>query len=145
MSARSSSVSSLKPRRATKGALRAPADAPTSTSGAIERSASACSMPTCTAPRLPPPESTNAVDMSIADRGTRRALERRCQPGEAQRSQQQSEVAQCDVVVVAEHDEVDDDARQPRGDEVSAELRAHGHDETGDDLDDTHDQHCLVG
>src|SRR5882672_8327015 len=41
--------------------LIAPAEAPTMKSGRTPCSASACSMPTSTAPRLPPPASTNAV------------------------------------------------------------------------------------
>src|SRR5436309_5345377 len=48
-------------REATTAALSAPAEAPTSTSGTMPRSYSARSMPTCSAPRLAPPDRTNAV------------------------------------------------------------------------------------
>ena len=56
------------PWAATKTALSAPADVPTSRSGVMCRSPRACSMPTWTAPRLPPPDRTKAVVMSYLAR-----------------------------------------------------------------------------
>jgi hypothetical protein len=63
-------------------------------------------MPTWTAPRLPPPDNTNAV--VIADS---RPLASREGGGEArkgQRREEQPEIAERDVVVVADQQEVDD-------------------------------------
>lgn len=48
---------------ATQAAFTAPTDVPTSRSGRIPARAKAWSMPTWTAPRLAPPESTIAVVM----------------------------------------------------------------------------------
>src|SRR4051794_4855579 len=48
-------------RDATKAALSAPTEVPTRKSGVMPRSYSASSIPTCSAPRLAPPERTNAV------------------------------------------------------------------------------------
>ena len=45
----------------THAAFIAPADVPTSRSGSMPWAERACSIPTWTAPRLPPPESTKAV------------------------------------------------------------------------------------
>ena len=47
-------------------ALSAPTEDPTTRSGCRPASTSAISIPTCTAPRLPPPASTNAVPPVIA-------------------------------------------------------------------------------
>ena len=66
------------PCAATKTALSAPAEVPTSRSGVTPRSPSACSMPTWTAPRLPPPERTKAV--VIAGRPGSHAGPRRAAP-----------------------------------------------------------------
>ena len=60
---------------ATHAAFSAPADAPNTRSGRTSRSARAWSIPTCTAPWLAPPESTNAVVTSTG-----------CQPSWATRS-----------------------------------------------------------
>src|SRR3954467_13223147 len=48
-------------RDATNAALRAPTEAPTRKSAVMPSSYSASSIPTCNAPRLAPPERTNAV------------------------------------------------------------------------------------
>jgi len=48
-------------RDAIAAAFNAPTEQPTSTSGAMSRSNNACNIPICTAPRFPPPPSTNAV------------------------------------------------------------------------------------
>src|SRR3954471_12048238 len=112
----------------------APADVPIKRSGRKPRSCRAASMPTCTEPRLPPPERTNAVVIaSSSDPASRRegggeASQREC-------AEEQAEVAQGDVVVVGHQEQVDDDAAEPRGHEVAAEARTEGHDEAGDDLD----------
>ena len=47
--------------RATSAPLRAPTDVPSTRSGSMPRSNSACSIPTSAAPSTPPPPSTNAV------------------------------------------------------------------------------------
>ena len=58
---RSCSTPSRFGRDAIAAAFSAPTEQPTSTSGAMSRSNNACNIPICTAPRLPPPPSTNAV------------------------------------------------------------------------------------
>src|SRR5205807_2253869 len=75
-------ASSLVPSRwgcpATHAALTAPAEVPTSRSGVIPSSNRACSMPTWIAPRLPPPDRTNATRrVPPADSGSGRIF-RRC-------------------------------------------------------------------
>ena len=67
------------------------------------------------------------------------------EPGQGQGGQQQAEVAQGDVVVVAEQQQVADDAGQPGGDQVAADLGPDGHDQPGDDLDDADGQHRARG
>src|SRR5215471_11297480 len=120
-------------------ALSAPADVPTRRSGSILRAARAWSIPTWTAPRLPPPDNTNAVVISGA------ALVGGCEPGEGHRPDQQPEVAQGDVVEVGLNEEVHDDAGQPGGDQIAAEPGTEGDDQSRHDLDDAHRQHRLVG
>ena len=73
------------------------------------------------------------------------AVERGGEAGQARRADQEPEVAQGDVVEVRLEQQVGDDPGQPGGDEVAAELRAHGDDEAGDDLDDADGEHRLVG
>jgi len=70
----------------------------------------------------------------------RRRVGRR-QAREGQRAEQQAEVAQGDVAVAADEQQVEDDAAQPRGDEQAAEARSEQDDEAGDDLDDTNHVH----
>lgn len=67
------------------------------------------------------------------------------EPGQGQRADQESEVTQGDVVVVAHRDEVHDDAEQPQGDHIGPELRTQGDQHAGADLDDAHQQHRIVG
>jgi hypothetical protein len=62
-----------------------------------------------------------------------------------QRAEQQAEVAQRDVAVAADEQQVDDDAAEPAGDEQPAEARRDGDDEAGDDLDDADDVHGVGG
>src|SRR5919197_387957 len=69
-----------------------------------------------------------------SERSTPAVVARR-QPRQRQRAEHQAEVAQGDVVVARVREQVDDDAAQPRGDQVGAVTRAHGDDEPGDDLD----------
>ena len=52
-------------RAATHAPLNAPTDVPTIMSGVTPASNKLRSIPACTAPRLPPPESTNAVTMIV--------------------------------------------------------------------------------
>src|SRR5207248_3384754 len=54
-----------------KAALSAPAEVPTRKSGSIPVSRTARSIPTCNAPRLDPPEKTNATGPGQRGRGTR--------------------------------------------------------------------------
>src|SRR6478609_4670259 len=63
--------------------------------------------------------------------GGRYALSGRRQPSQRQRGEQEPEVAQRHVVIVAQHEQVDDDPAQPRGDEIATPLRPNGDDEAG--------------
>ena len=84
---------------------------------------------------VPPPEVPRTDVIGSAQlRRTRRARERGGQPGQGDGTEEQAEVAERDVVVVAEHEQVDDDPGQPGGDEVAAEPGTDGDDEAGDDL-----------
>src|SRR5215213_7020153 len=67
------------------------------------------------------------------------------QPSEGQRGQQQAEIPEGDVVVVAEQQQVGDDAGQPGGDQVAADLGPDGHDQPGDNLDHADGQHRAGG
>ena len=80
--------------------------------------------------------------------GARRVGGRReggCEAGQGERAEHQAEVAQGDVAVAADDQEVDDDAAEPGGDEQPAEARADGDDEAGGDLDDADDVHRVGG
>src|SRR5690606_11466272 len=66
------------------------------------------------------------------------------QARESERRDEQTEVAQGYVEVVAEEEQVDDDPREPGGDHVPTDLRSEGDQDTGHDLDDTDDEHGLV-
>src|SRR5690348_15104874 len=68
----SSSMPSALGRPATQAALTAPTEVPTRRSGAMRLSKRAFSIPTWTAPRLPPPEKTNAVRRDPSGRGAAR-------------------------------------------------------------------------
>src|SRR3954447_10236106 len=121
----------------------APADVPIKRSGRKPRSCRAASMPTCTEPRLPPPERTNAVVIAGSSApGSRR--ERGGEASQRQRAEEKPEVAEGDVVVVRHHEQVDDDAAEPRGHEVAAEAWAECDGEAGDDLDGADDVHDVV-
>jgi len=67
------------------------------------------------------------------------------QPGERERTEHQPEVAQRDVAVAADEQQVDDDAAEPAGDQQAAVSRSNRDHETGDDLDDADDVHRVVG
>src|SRR5690606_21134745 len=67
------------------------------------------------------------------------------QPGERDRAEQQPEVAQGDVVVVRDGQQIHDDAGQPARDQPAPESRCHGHDDTGQDLDHSHHVHGCLG
>src|SRR3954464_15095963 len=97
-------------------AFRAPTEVPITRSGTMPRSAKAWSIPTWTAPRLPPPERTNAV-VAIGSGRAATAIEHHGEAGQGERPQQETEVPQGNVVVVPEDEEVDDDAGQPRRDQ----------------------------
>src|SRR4051794_32961647 len=56
--------------------------------------------------------------------------------GEGERGEQQAEVAQCDVVPAREGEQVEDDAREPGGDERRAVARLECDGQAGEDLDD---------
>jgi hypothetical protein len=58
------------------------------------------------------------------------------EPAERQGCEQEAEVAQRDVAVAADEQEVENDARQPGGDDVGADPRPDQHDESGCDLHD---------
>ena len=68
-----------------------------------------------------------------------------CQPGQREGADQEAEVAQCDVVVVTDAEEIDDDAEQPRRDHVGADGGTHRHQDSRQDLDHADGQHGLVG
>ena len=63
------------------------------------------------------------------------ARRRARQPRQRQRAEQQAEVAQRDVAVAADDQQVDDDAAEPAGDEQAAEARRDRHGQPGGDLD----------
>jgi len=67
------------------------------------------------------------------------------QLGEGERADEQAEVAQRDVVVVAHRHQVDDDAGEPQRDDVPADPRGQRHEHAGHDLDDADEQHRVVG
>ena len=62
-----------------------------------------------------------------------------------ERGEQETEVAQGDVVEVADQQQVGDDPGQPGGDQVAAEAGTEGDDESGDDLDRAYAVHEGVG
>src|SRR5688572_2845789 len=59
------------------------------------------------------------------------------QTAEAQRTERQAEVAQRDVEVLAEQEQVGDDAPQPAHHDVRTDARYERHEHAGKDLDDT--------
>ena len=91
---------------------------------------------------------TKPDGMRAADPHPAAALSRsapgRGQAGKGDRAHEQTEVAQGDVVEVAEQ-QVDDDSGQPRGDDVGTYPGQHGHQDTGRDFDDADGQHRPVG
>jgi hypothetical protein len=90
----------------------------------------------------------NTKALSIASEPLRpscRTVEGGSQAGQAQRCEQQTEVAQGDVVEAGLQQQIDDDPGQPGSDEVAPELGADRDDEPGDNLDDPDGQHRLVG
>src|SRR5581483_1390517 len=66
------------------------------------------------------------------------------QSGEREGGDEEPEVTQGDVVVVADQKQVDDDPGQPDGDEIAAEPGAESDDESCDDLDGADDIHHLM-
>ncbi|CDZ89726.1 hypothetical protein RHRU231_550012 [Rhodococcus ruber] len=67
------------------------------------------------------------------------------QPGQGEGGDRQSDVAQCDVEVAAQGEQIDDDAEQPCGDDVAADRRPDRDEDAGEDLDRSHREHGLVG
>jgi hypothetical protein len=66
------------------------------------------------------------------------------QAGEGEGAEKESEVAQGDVAVAADEQQVEDDAAEPVGDEKAAEARGDENDEAGDDLDDADHVHGVT-
>src|SRR5262245_6334372 len=91
---------------------------------------------TRTAPLRPSSRpATRRAERPIRSGSRQRAFVGGGEAGEREGADQQAEVPQGDVVVLAEDDEIEDDPCQPGGDEVAADLRPDGDDEAGDDLD----------
>src|SRR5947207_14200914 len=66
------------------------------------------------------------------------------QSAQSQSSQRQAEIAQRDVVVTGNGQEINDDKQQPKRDYVGKEPRFNKDPYARDDLDDTHDTHELM-
>ena len=66
------------------------------------------------------------------------------EPPEHECGSHQAEVADGDVVVLAVAEQVDDDAGQPRGDDVGGVARLHQHEDAGEDLDAADAVHHLL-
>src|SRR5436305_14904897 len=68
----------------------------------------------------------------------------RCESTEGQRAEHEAEVADGDVVPLAVAEQVDDDPREPRGDDVGAVAGAYSDDDRGEDLDAAYHVHDVV-
>ena len=86
------------------------------------------------------PRPSRAREAVAAERGV--VAER--EPRERQRAEHQAEVAQRDVVPAGEGQQVEDDPRQPGGDQGRAVARLDRDEDPGDDLDHADDVHEVL-
>jgi len=68
----------------------------------------------------------------------------RTQSSEGQRAERQTEIAQGDIGVAGNRQEINNDEQQPDGHDISEYPRLNEHADAGDDLDDTDQHHELM-
>src|SRR3712207_3329116 len=91
------------------------------------------------------PPSTCRVDSSPAPLPGCRSIEGAAQASQRERAEHETQVAERDVVVAPEEQEVEDDPQQPCRHDVAEEPGLEGDSQARHDLNDAHDEHGWVG